>query len=145
MGLLAAWREGLLAQKVLEGKTKGYRQHPQLLRFRASGNGVVAIAIYLESIYEESINRGYIFDGSKINHLTRNERIEIAVSGRQMEYEFELLKWKLERRNPAQLAKIGSEKEIELNELFTRVEGDIEYWEKTIDEVMERVINKERG
>nr|WP_253280607.1 pyrimidine dimer DNA glycosylase/endonuclease V [Arcanobacterium phocae] len=33
--LIAGWREGLLAQKVLAGLTKGYRHHPQLERFRA--------------------------------------------------------------------------------------------------------------
>ncbi len=33
-GLLAVWREGLLAQKVLQGKTKGYKNHPQLKRFQ---------------------------------------------------------------------------------------------------------------
>lgn len=39
-GLTAGWREGLLAQKVLTGTTKGYRNHPQLRRFRAAGDGV---------------------------------------------------------------------------------------------------------
>ena len=33
--LVAGWREGLLAQKVLRGLTTGYRNHPQLDRFRA--------------------------------------------------------------------------------------------------------------
>ena len=30
LGLLGLWRESLLAQKVLLGKTKGYKNHPQL-------------------------------------------------------------------------------------------------------------------
>ncbi|MFZ2406304.1 MAG: pyrimidine dimer DNA glycosylase/endonuclease V [Methylobacter sp.] len=34
MGLLALWREALLAQKVLRGESRGYRHHPQLARFR---------------------------------------------------------------------------------------------------------------
>ena len=33
-GLLAVWREALLAKKVLENKTKGYKNHPQLERFK---------------------------------------------------------------------------------------------------------------
>ncbi|WP_245747334.1 pyrimidine dimer DNA glycosylase/endonuclease V [Frateuria terrea] len=33
-GLLALWREGLLARAVLRGQTRGYRQHPPLERFR---------------------------------------------------------------------------------------------------------------
>ena len=33
-GLTACWREALLAQAVLAGRTRGYRAHPQLERFR---------------------------------------------------------------------------------------------------------------
>ena len=33
-GLVAVWREGLLAQAVLHSNTKGYKNHPQLDRFR---------------------------------------------------------------------------------------------------------------
>ena len=33
-GLVALWRESLLAQAVLAGRTRGYRSHPQLERFR---------------------------------------------------------------------------------------------------------------
>jgi Pyrimidine dimer DNA glycosylase len=46
-GLVAVWREALLAQKVLQGETKGYRSHPQLQRFRSSGDPLGAIAAYL--------------------------------------------------------------------------------------------------
>ncbi len=44
-GLVALWREALLAQNVLLEKTKGYKNHPQLIRFRASKNALGAIAI----------------------------------------------------------------------------------------------------
>jgi len=37
-GLVALWREALLAQKVLRGKTRGYRHHPQLFRFAKTNN-----------------------------------------------------------------------------------------------------------
>jgi len=33
-GLTACWREALLAQAVLNGATRGYTRHPQLVRFR---------------------------------------------------------------------------------------------------------------
>lgn len=33
-GLVALWRETLLAQHVLSGKTKRYKNHPQLARFK---------------------------------------------------------------------------------------------------------------
>ena len=65
-GLVAAWREALLAQKVLPGETKGYCNHPQLLRFKRHPNPVKAIATYLEEIHNETMRRGYNFDKKKI-------------------------------------------------------------------------------
>ncbi|HLW43123.1 MAG TPA: pyrimidine dimer DNA glycosylase/endonuclease V, partial [Candidatus Acidoferrales bacterium] len=64
-GLVALWREGLLAQNVLRGKTKGYRFHPQLNRFRATKKPVIAIGTYLRAVAEEAKSRGYSFDASK--------------------------------------------------------------------------------
>lgn len=65
-GLVALWREGLLAQKVLAGGTKGYRYHPQLTRFRGQPNPAAALAAYLRTVYEEATRRGCQFDRSKI-------------------------------------------------------------------------------
>jgi Pyrimidine dimer DNA glycosylase len=70
-GLVALWREGMLAQKVLQRRTRGYQHHPQLLRFRSARNPMAAIASYLEAVYEESEWRGYQFDRSKITGLLR--------------------------------------------------------------------------
>ena len=57
MGLLALWREGLLAQKVLLGQTAGYRFHPQLKRFQANKNPVGAISTYLWGVVDEARER----------------------------------------------------------------------------------------
>ena len=65
-GLVALWREGLLAQKVLAGKTNGYRFHPQLLRFRQSRDPLQSIGTYLHHVAEEASKRKYRFDRSKI-------------------------------------------------------------------------------
>ena len=65
-GLVALWREALLAQKVLLGGTRGYRNHPQLARFREQPDPVAAIGAYLLAAWEEATARGYRFDGSKI-------------------------------------------------------------------------------
>ena len=73
-GLLAAWREGLLAQKVLQGRTRGYRFHPQLIRFRAHKDPVEAIAAYLRFVYKEALARGYNFDVTKIAGSTKASR-----------------------------------------------------------------------
>jgi len=68
-GLVALWREGLLAQKVLLGLTTGYRFHPQLERFRATRNPVATISAYLWAVVDEARARGYNFDASKISTL----------------------------------------------------------------------------
>ena len=49
-GLGAAWREALLAQKVLEGLTRGYKNHPQLLRFKQAEDPLSAIGTFLGQI-----------------------------------------------------------------------------------------------
>ena len=49
-GLIALWREALLAQAVLSGKTRGYRNHPQLERFRNHPAPLSAISLYLDGL-----------------------------------------------------------------------------------------------
>jgi hypothetical protein len=138
-GLTAAWREGLLAQKILEGKTTGYVNHPQLARFKVAENGNRLISKYLVDLLEESMNRNYNFDESKIGHFGLGKNETIKVSRKQIEYEFELLKWKLEKRDKW---KYNSIKDIDfprVNSIFEIIDGDIENWEKTIPEVIKRV------
>jgi hypothetical protein len=60
------WREGFMAQSVLLGNTKGYRNHPQLERFRSCDGPVAAIGSYLRAVYQEACRRGYSFDESKV-------------------------------------------------------------------------------
>src|SRR4029079_15726984 len=65
-GLVALWREGLLAQKVLAGGTRGYRHHPQLLRFRGCEEPVATIGSYLAAVADEAARRGYRFDRTRL-------------------------------------------------------------------------------
>ena len=81
-GLLAAWREGLLAQKVLEGLTKGYTHHPQLDRFRAAADPLSAISRYLSAIADEADARAYRFDRLKIHDPRLPERRFPSLGGR---------------------------------------------------------------
>ena len=127
-GIVAVWREGLLAQKVLRGLTKGYRNHPQLDRFKASPDPIAAIASYLDEIAAEATNRNYQFDNSKL--MPQRTRKKIAVTRGQVLYEWEHLKAKLAKRDPEKLAKIKNIREPEVHPLFKIVEGDIEPWEK---------------
>src|SRR5678815_5980507 len=85
-GLVACWREGLLAQKVLSGATRGYRNHPQLLRFRSARDPMSAIATFLHEIASEAERRGYQFDVRKIARSRGPEQIRETRG--QLEYEW---------------------------------------------------------
>jgi hypothetical protein len=128
-GLVALWREGLLAQRVLRGGTKGYTAHPQLVRFTRTGNAVGAIASYLRAVAEEGHRRGYRFDRTKI--ANRRIQSQIKVTGGQIHYEFEHLLNKLSVRDHGRFERLKAVKRIRPHPLFMRVGGDIEAWERT--------------
>lgn len=96
-GLVALWREGLLARKVLLGQTRGYRHHPQLLRFMALKNPVVAVDRYLSAVLAEAEARGYRFDAGKIARLS--PRVILPVTSGQLAYEGDHLRKKLAQRS----------------------------------------------
>lgn len=126
-GLVAVWREGLLAQAVLQGRTKGYRDHPQLIRFRAAHAAVDCIAEYLRAVHAESVERGYRFDAGRIGGGGWEGRIE--VTGGQVEFEWNHLMRKLEVRSPEwherQLAASPM-----VHPLFRVVAGRVADWER---------------
>ncbi|MBS7288261.1 MAG: hypothetical protein KIH01_05840 [Candidatus Freyarchaeota archaeon] len=103
-GLVAVWREGLLAKKVLEGKTIGYRNHPQLTIFRNYERPVDLINGYLFQIYLEARKRGYSFDLSKIEALELRE--VVTVTREQLKEEFRLLLEKLKVRDKGKFEEI---------------------------------------
>jgi len=127
-GLLALWREGLLAQKVLLGQTSGYRFHPQLKRFQKSRSPVAAISTYLWAVAEEARARGYTFDDSKI--AEKRSRIRIPVTRGQLEFEREHLRRKLRSRDQAR-ARLLSKAGLRSHPMLRVVAGGIEYWEIT--------------
>lgn len=126
-GLVALWREGLLAQKVLLGKTKGYKNHPQLTRFRNHINPVGAIASYLRCVVEEAKTRGYNFDSNKI--VNKSIKTDLLVNSGQIKYEFNHLLEKLNKRDPELYEKVKAIKIIKTHPLFRKKKGDIEDWE----------------
>ena len=127
-GLVAVWREGLLAQKVLAGGTKGYTNHPQLERFRATSNPRGAIATYLRHVYAEAVSRGYNFDRAKI--ANRRIRGKLTVTDQQVEYEHRHLRAKLRLRDPDRYSAMPGAAAIELHPMFFAVTGAIESWER---------------
>lgn len=129
-GLVACWREGLLARKVLEGTTKGYRNHPQLNRFRAQVDPVKMMDTYLLAVLEEATLRGYKFKREKIG--SRFSEHKIAVTDRQLRYEISQLKKKLRARNPKKYDEIASVTDPEPHPIFLVVIGEIESWERLL-------------
>ncbi len=126
-GIVALWREALLAQKVLDGKTKGYRNHPQLDRFKNLNNPASGLATYLQGVFEEASVRVYSFDKSKI--LSGRIRNKLAVHDGQLIYEWGHLKKKLWNRDRKQYLKYKSVEMPDVHPLFKLVPGDIESWE----------------
>jgi len=126
-GLVALWREALLAQNVLLGNTKGYKKHPQLKRFKNTSNPIGAIASYLRSIIDEADRRDYNFNRSKIVNKKNNSRIPVT-SG-QIEYEFKHLLGKLNERDPDSFKQLKTVNKIKVNQIFKEVRGKIEDWE----------------
>src|SRR6478752_3299089 len=95
-GIVALWRETLLAKHVLEGRTKGYTNHPQLNRFKRLERPVDAINEYLAEVYEEATRRGYKFDRTKIDWNFSATKIKVNTG--QVDYEFSHLLKKLQVR-----------------------------------------------
>lgn len=127
-GLVALWREGLLARAVLRGETRGYRHHPQLERFRAHARPRAAINNYLWSVAAEAAARGYSFDTRKLGPWRRGLRLT-ATAG-QLGYEWRHLLHKLAKRSPRVRERWRGETAPVPHRLFRIVSGDIESWER---------------
>ena len=126
-GLVALWREGLLAQNVLRGNTKGYKNHPQLTRFKNTNNPIGAIASYLRYVADEADSRGYNFNRTKI--VNRRIRNAILVKSGQVDYEFKHLLAKLKERAPDLYMQLKTTRKIKVHPIFRKVKGDVEEWE----------------
>jgi hypothetical protein len=127
-GLVALWREALLAQAVLRGRTRGYRHHPQLERFRSHPHPRRAIAAYLATVLSEAEWRGYRFDRAKVGRTAAVVRIPVAAG--QLDYEMALLRFKLRRRAPQHLGKLAGVRTARPNPVFRRVPGSVATWER---------------
>ncbi len=129
-GLLALWREALLAKKVLEGKTKGYKNHPQLIRFKNTKKPLKFINQYLYFIFLEAKKRKYNFDETKFKNYNIKEKIPVTRG--QIIFEFNHLLKKLKNRDKMRYEKLKkiSPYQIEPNNIFRIIEGEKELWEK---------------
>ncbi len=129
-GLLAVWREGLLALKVLQGQTKGYTQHPQLLRFKQHPQPIVAITAYLHTVVDEAERRNFSFKREKLE--ARVLVAPITLTTGQLAYETKHLKTKLLARDLKRHQMYSENDCFEAHPLFKVIPGDIETWEKSV-------------
>ncbi len=127
-GLVALWREALLARAVLRGETHGYTRHPQLERFKAHAQPRLAINSYLAAVHAEATRRGYAFDGSKLGPV-RTIR-PIPVSSGQLALEWSHLQHKLAIRSPALLSQWAGVAIPVCHPLFRCRPGPVASWER---------------
>ena len=152
-GLTGCWRESLLAQAVLAGRTRGYRSHPQLERFRAQADPLVSVGAYLEALAEEASTRGYRFDRSRIDRRPAGSVADgaddvgaaadgdghdadvprIPVTSGQLDLEWRHLLHKLEERSPELWERANALEGPTAHPLFEVVPGPVESWERAED------------
>jgi hypothetical protein len=128
MGLVALWREALLAQKVLMGETRGYTAHPQLIRFRAHPDPLSMIVAYLHGVYDEARNRGYRFDSARIGTAPLCGQVEETKG--QIIHEWAHLLGKLKKRAPALYEEYLRIELPGAHPLFKIVPGEKRDWER---------------
>ncbi len=126
-GLVALWRETLLAKHVLEGKTKGYKNHPQLNRFKNSSKPIDAINIYLAIVHQEATSRKYNFDKQKVDW--NSCPASISVTKGQLKYEVVHLLKKLKVRDLKKYKELKNQPFFDPHPLFNLIDGHIEDWE----------------
>ncbi len=127
-GLVALWRETLLAKNVLEGKTKGYTNHPQLIRFKESEKPLNCIHLYLNYVWQEANARNYHFDESKFDHNIPH--CSILLTSGQLEYERQHLLNKLKTRDYHKFLMFEKIVDTEIHPIFELIKGGIEKWER---------------
>jgi len=127
-GLVALWREALLARAVLRGRTIGYRHHPQLERFRAHAAPRTAINAYLAAVLAESQSRGYAFDATKVGPV--RSPVEIPATTGQIAYEWRHLLRKLQLRRPDLFARVRIISEPQPHPMFRIAAGPVATWER---------------
>ena len=127
-GLVALWREALLALAVLEGRTRGYTRHPQLQRFREHPRPVAAIRAYLAAVHAEAARRGYAFDAARLGPPADAAPIPVATG--QLALEWRHLQAKLAVRSPQVLERWRGVAEPRCHPLFRVRPGPVASWER---------------
>lgn len=147
--LNAQWREALLCRKVLEGNTKGYKNHPQFLRVKKHPQPFYFINMFLYYVWEEGNSRGYKYDREKLieglGSVYGEPLKPMEVTEEQLEYEFHHNQLKMDSqcdRYKANELLLKESNVIPVNNfLFKVTEGKIEDFEKQKEETLNRIKN----
>ncbi len=119
-----------MAQKVLQGRTKGYTKHPQLIRFKNTKDPLSAIGSYLYFICCEAEARGYNFNKKRICSIASRNANSIKVSRGQLIFEYIHLLKKLRKRDKSAYLLLRGNKKIVSHPLFKVTSGGIAEWER---------------
>ncbi len=128
--LVSGWREGLLAQAVLLGRTKGYTRHPQLERFRDLDDPVTGVTTWLAGLAEEADRRGYRFDRSRMAR-EGDPTMRMELTAGQMDLEWQHLLAKCDGRSPQWASDIRALGPA-AHPLFDVVPGPVATWERAV-------------
>ena len=127
-GLVALWREALLAKAVLRGETRGYTRHPQLERFQSHPHPRRAINAYLGAVHDEATRRGYRFDRTKTGPVAAVDAIPVTTG--QLTHEWVHLRAKLAGRSPGVLEQWLAVDSPRVHPLFRLDPGPVATWER---------------
>lgn len=116
-GLMALWREGLLAQKALCASAAVSQSNPQLRRFKNNDNPLRAIGTYLSFVAAEGARQGYNLNHEKILYPNFDQEV-IPVDASQIAFEAERLKNKLRIRDKLKFKQLSSSRDIAANPIF---------------------------
>jgi hypothetical protein len=107
----------------------GWKNHPQLDRFKYHPKPMEAVGFYLKELHIESQRRGYNYNYSKI--LYPNSQVEtITITMGQIDYEFKILQDRLKKRTPLKYDENLGVTKPEAHPLFKVIPGLPEKWEK---------------
>lgn len=134
LGLSRNYFEGLRGYNTLIGLTKIWKNHSQLIRFKKY-DPIPYLSFYLQNVLEEAIRRDLDWTTQSIlKPITNDYTQSMSVTEGQIEYEINWLHHKMKNRQKVHQKYIdlleSERNNVELNPIFYKVSGDIEFWEK---------------
>lgn len=116
-GLIALWREGLLAQKSLNGELDIELNNQVWQQFKNSENPLKAIGTYLSFIASEGARRGYKLGHEKIIYPNFDDN-KFDIRPQDLIFEMKHLRDKLKLRDKNKWHEVNQVEQVEPNPAF---------------------------